>query len=306
MDEWDLDTGETRRLFRAGADALESPLALLDPDAGLLLTRRETRETPPNYFLRDLSPGGEATAITDFAHPYPDLEGAGRELIRYTRDDGVGLTALLHTPPGYEPARDGRLPLLVWAYPREYKSAAAAGQVRDSPQKFSFVSWGSALYWLTQGYAVMENATMPIIGEGDEEPNDSYVEQLVASAAAAVDEAVRRGVADPERTAIAGHSYGAFMTANLLAHSDIFRAGIARSGAFKPQPDAVRLPERTADLLGRRRRSTSACRRSCTRTGSTSRSCSSTAPPTTTRARFRSRAAASTTPSRDTARWPGW
>ena len=234
VDEWNLETGETRRLFRSSADSFEVPLALLDPDAGMLLTRRETRETAPNYFLRDLSAdsGGEARAITDFGHPYPDLEGAGRELIRYTRSDGVELTALLHTPPGYDAGRDGRLPLLVWAYPREYKSAAAAAQVRDSPQRFSFVRWGSALYWLTQGYAVMENATMPIIGEGDEEPNDSYVEQLVASAQAAVDEAVRRGVADPERTAIAGHSYGAFMTANLLSHSDIFRAGIARSGAF--------------------------------------------------------------------------
>ena len=234
VDEWDLETGETRRLFRSSADSFEVPLALLDADAGLLLTRSETRETAPNYFLRDLSAGGagEARAITDFGHPYPDLEGAGRELIRYTRSDGVELTALLHTPPGYDAGRDGRLPLLVWAYPREYKSAAAAAQVRDSPQRFSFVRWGSALYWLTQGYAVLENATMPIIGEGDEEPNDSYVEQLVASARAAVDEAVRRGVADPDRTAIAGHSYGAFMTANLLSHSDIFRAGIARSGAF--------------------------------------------------------------------------
>ncbi len=231
VDEWDLDTGETRRLFRSDADSYEIPLALLDPHGGVLLTRRETRETPPSYFVRDLS-GGDARALTDFAHPYPDLEGAGRELIRYTREDGVELTALLHTPPGYDPASDGRLPLLVWAYPREYKSAAAAAQVRDSPQRFSFVSWGSALYWLTQGFAVMENATMPIIGEGDEEPNDSYIEQLVASGKAAVDEAVRRGVADPDRTAIAGHSYGAFMTANLLAHSDIFRAGIARSGAF--------------------------------------------------------------------------
>ena len=233
VDEWNLETGETRRLFRSSADSFEVPLSLLDADAGLLLTRRETRETAPNYFLRDLASGdGEARAITDFGHPYPDLEGAGRELIRYTRSDGVELTALLHTPPGYDRERDGRLPLLVWAYPREYKSAAAAAQVRDSPQRFSFVRWGSALYWLTQGYAVMENATMPIIGEGDEEPNDRYVEQLVASAQAAVDEAARRGVADPERAAIAGHSYGAFMTANLLAHSDIFRAGIARSGAF--------------------------------------------------------------------------
>ena len=233
VDEWDLESGATRRLFRSAADSYETPLALLDPEAGLLLTRRETRTTPPNYFLRNLGAAeGEMRAITDFSHPYPGLEGSGRELIRYQRSDGVELTALLHTPPGYDPERDGRLPLLVWAYPREYKSAAAAAQVRDSPQRFSFVSWGSALYWLTQGYAVMENATMPIIGEGDEEPNDRYVEQLVASAQAAVDEAARRGVADPDRTAIAGHSYGAFMTANLLAHSDIFRAGIARSGAF--------------------------------------------------------------------------
>ena len=232
VDEWDLETGETRRLFQSDADSFETPLALLDPEAGLLLTRKETRTTPPNYYLRDLGGGGEARAITDFAQPYPGLQGAGRELIRYQRSDGVELNALLHTPPGYDAARDGRLPLIVWAYPREYKSAAAAAQVRDSPQRFSFVSWGSALYWLTQGYAVMENATIPIIGEGDNEPNDSYVEQLVGSAQAAVDEAVRRGVADPDRTAIAGHSYGAFMTANLLAHSDIFRAGIARSGAY--------------------------------------------------------------------------
>ena len=233
VDEWNLETGETRRIFRSAADVFEAPLALLDAEAGLLLTRRETRGSPPNYYLRRLhEPSAEPAAITDFGHPYPGLEGAGRDLIRYRRADGVELTALLHTPPGHDPAADRRLPLIVWAYPREYKSAAAAAQVRDSPHRFSFVSWGSALYWLTQGYAVMENATMPIIGEGDEEPNDSYVEQLVASARAAVDEAVRRGVADPERTAIAGHSYGAFMTANLLAHSDIFRAGIARSGAF--------------------------------------------------------------------------
>ncbi len=230
VDEWDLESGERRRLFQSDADSFEQPMALLDPEAGLLLTRKETRTAPPNYFLRDL--GGEARALTDFPHPYPGLQGAGRELIRYQRADGVELNALLHTPPGYDPATDGRLPLIVWAYPREYKSAAAAAQVRDSPQRFSFVSWGSALYWLTQGYAVMENATIPIIGEGDEEPNDSYVEQLVGSARAAVDEAVRRGVADPDRTAIAGHSYGAFMTANLLSHSDVFRAGIARSGAF--------------------------------------------------------------------------
>ena len=230
VDALDLGTLKTERLFRSEAPYYESPIAWLDARKGWLLTRRETKDEPPNFFVHDLNQH-EMRALTDFPHPYPQLAGVQRELVRYERADGVKLTATLHVPPGHGPAA-GPLPMLVWAYPREYKSAAAAGQVRESPHRFSRISWGSPLYWLTQGYAVMEGATMPIVGEGDDEPNDSYIEQLVASAQAAVDEAVRRGVADRDRVAIGGHSYGAFMTANLLAHSDIFRAGIARSGAY--------------------------------------------------------------------------
>ena len=230
LDRLDLATGETTRLFRSEAPWFETPIAWVDQAAGTVLTLRESRDEPPNYFVRDTS-SDRLTALTSFEHPYPALAGVGRELIRYDRNDGVKLTATLYTPPGYDPA-DGRLPLLVWAYPREYKSAAAAAQVRDSPHRFSRIRWGSPLYWLTQGFAVLEGATMPIVGEGDQEPNDTYVDQLVASGRAAVEEAVRRGVADPDRVAIGGHSYGAFMTANLLAHSDLFRAGIARSGAY--------------------------------------------------------------------------
>jgi dipeptidyl aminopeptidase/acylaminoacyl peptidase len=122
--------------------------------------------------------------------------------------------------------------MLMWAYPREFKSAKAAGQVTGSPYRFVRVSSSSPLLFLAAGFAVLDNPTMPIVGEGDDEPNDKYVEQLVASAKAAVDEVVRRGVAERGRIAIGGHSYGAFMTANLLAHSDLFSAGIARSGAY--------------------------------------------------------------------------
>jgi dipeptidyl aminopeptidase/acylaminoacyl peptidase len=143
----------------------------------------------------------------------------------------VALTGTLYLPPGYTPEQ-GPLPLLMWAYPHEFKSADAAGQVTDSPYRFARPGWGSPLFWLTQGFAVLDNPTMPIVGEGEREPNDTYIEQLVASARAAVEEVVRRGVADRERIAVGGHSYGAFMTANLLAHSDLFRAGIARSGAY--------------------------------------------------------------------------
>jgi dipeptidyl aminopeptidase/acylaminoacyl peptidase len=230
VDALDLETGEKTRLFHSEGPFYEFPLAFLDVASKKLLTRRESVDEPPNYFVRDLGKG-DLRALTRFPHPYPGLVGASRELVRYERADGVALTATLHLPPGYSPG-SGPLPLLVWAYPREYKSADAAAQVRESPYRFSRVSWGSPLYWLTQGYAILDDAAMPIVGEGDEEPNDTYIEQLVASGKAAVDEAVRRGVADPERTAIGGHSYGAFMTANLLAHSDVFRAGIARSGAF--------------------------------------------------------------------------
>jgi dipeptidyl aminopeptidase/acylaminoacyl peptidase len=230
VDALDLASGKTTRIFHSEAPYYEEPVQFLSVDSRTLLTRRESATEPPNYFVRALS-GSAPRAITRFPHPYPGLVGASRELVRYRRPDGVQLSATLHLPPGYSTEK-GRLPVFVWAYPIEFKTADAAGQVTESPHRFPRVNWGSPLYWLTQGWAVMENATMPIVGEGDREPNDTYVEQLVASAQAAVDEAVRRGVADPERAAIGGHSYGGFMTANLLAHSDIFRAGIARSGAY--------------------------------------------------------------------------
>ena len=230
VNAFDFKTGSTKTVFRSSRPYLETPIMWMDLEENKLLTRRESKDEPPNFYVRDVL-SGNVRALTNFSHPYPALAGVGRELIRYSRADGVKLTATLYTPPDYEEG-DPPLPMLVWAYPREYKSLAAAAQVRDSPDRFSQVAWGSPLYWLTEGYAVMEGATMPIVGEGEQEPNDTYVEQLVASAQAAVDEAVQRGIADSNRVAIAGHSYGAFMTANLLAHSDIFRAGIARSGAF--------------------------------------------------------------------------
>ncbi|CAN6301669.1 unnamed protein product [Urochloa humidicola] len=154
-------------------------------------------------------------------------------MIRYQRKDGVQLTANLYMPPGYDPSKDGHLPCLVWSYPGEFKSKDAAGQVRGSPNEFPGIGATSPLLWLARGFAILSGPTIPIIGEGDEEANDRYVEQLVASAEAAVEEVVKRGVAPPDKIAVGGHSYGAFMTANLLAHaSHLFCCGIARSGAY--------------------------------------------------------------------------
>jgi dipeptidyl aminopeptidase/acylaminoacyl peptidase len=227
----DLASGDTEELFRSEAPYYENVIAPVDLDDRTILTRRETVTDPPNYYLRDLD-GGETVQLTSFPHPYPELAEVEKETIQYERADGVPLSATLYLPAGYDAERDGPLPGFVWAYPREFKSAAAAGQRSDSPFRFKYVSYWGAVPWVTQGYAVFDNAAMPVVGEGDDEPNDAFVEQLVASAQAVIDEGVRRGVLDPDRVAVGGHSYGAFMTANLLAHSDLFRAGIARSGAY--------------------------------------------------------------------------
>jgi dipeptidyl aminopeptidase/acylaminoacyl peptidase len=230
VDRFEIATGRTARLFRSEAPHYEAPVELLDTEGRRLLTRRESVDEPPNYFVRDLRTSRLAQ-LTRFADPAPELAGLEPELIRYTRADGVELSAHLYLPPNYDRSR-GPLPFLFWAYPTEYKSAAAAAQVSGSPYRFVRPSGSSHLFLLTQGYGILDDPAMPIVGEGDAEPNDSYVEQLVASAEAAVNKVVEMGIADRNRIAIGGHSYGAFMTANLLAHSDLFRTGIARSGAY--------------------------------------------------------------------------
>lgn len=230
LDRIELTTGKTTRLWRSQAPHYEFVVAVLDPDARQIITRRESVTEAPNYYLRDLR-RNRITALTDFADPAPQFAGMTRELIRYKRADGVDLSATLYLPANYDRSR-GPLPFLFWAYPQEFKSAAAAAQVRGSPYRFVRPTGASHLFALTQGYGVLDDPAMPIVGEGSAEPNDTYIEQLVAGAQAAIDEVVRRGVADRARIAIGGHSYGAFMTANLLAHSDLFRTGIARSGAY--------------------------------------------------------------------------
>lgn len=230
LDRLDLSTRKTDRLFQSQAPHYETPVAKLDAEGKRLLITRESPRDPTNYYVR--AADGALRALTAYPHPTPQLRDVQKEQIRYRRDDGVELTGTLYLPPGYDAARDGRLPVLMWAYPREFKSAAAASQVTDSPYRFNRIGYWGPLPFLARGFAVLDNPAMPIVGEGDAEPNDSYVRQLTASAKAAVDELVRRGVGDPKRMAVGGHSYGAFMTANLLAHTRLFKAGIARSGAY--------------------------------------------------------------------------
>ena len=228
LDKLDLSTGETTTLWRNAGEEFEQVVDVL-PRGTRFITRAETPSDPPNYYLRDHT-NDERVALTDFQHPAPELLGIKKELVTYERDDGITLSATLYLPADHV---DGQQhPLLVWAYPREFNDPAMASQVSGSPWRFTLFGGSSHLSLLTQGYAIMDGATMPVVGSDPETVNDTFIDQIVASAQAAIDEAVSRGVADPERVGVGGHSYGAFMTANLLAHSDLFRAGIARSGAY--------------------------------------------------------------------------
>ncbi len=230
LDKLDLNTGKSIRLWRSEAPYYEFVVNLLDAIKGTFITSRESQSENANYFVHTVA-SKNSTQLTSFPHPYPQIKDVKKQVLKYKRADGVDLTADLYLPPGYK-KEDGPLPTFLWAYPAEFKSKDNAGQVKGSPYTFTRISWGSAIYWVVRGYAVLDNASIPIVGEGDKEPNDTYIEQLVGSAKAAIDYGALLGVVDPKRVGVGGHSYGAFMTANLLAHSDLFKAGIARSGAY--------------------------------------------------------------------------
>jgi dipeptidyl aminopeptidase/acylaminoacyl peptidase len=231
VDKYDIALNRTIRLWRSEAPYYETVDSWLDVSKGLLLTNRQSVNDVPNYFIRNIR-NRKLLQITRFENPYPQLAGMQKELVRYKRNDSLDLSFTLYLPAGYTKGKDAPLPTLLWAYPREFNDPSAAGQVSGSPFTFTRISPASALVYVTQGYAILMDASFPIVGAGGKEPNDTFIEQLVANAEAAINKAVRMGVTDPKRVAVSGHSYGAFMTANLLANSRLFAAGIAESGAY--------------------------------------------------------------------------
>lgn len=228
-----VHTKKADTLWRCPEGTFETIQKVLDAEAGVVVTQRESETAVPNYFLKDLKRRIADRPLTNFSNPYPAMEGVIKEKIQYKRADGVTLTGDLYLPKGYNKEKEGKLPVLIWAYPAEYNSAADAAQVRGSEHRFTFLSGGSPVFYVTQGYAVLNNAEMPIVANAENgKPNDNFIEQLTMNAAAAIQTLEERGVGDPSRVAVGGHSYGAFMTANLLAHTKLFKAGIARSGAY--------------------------------------------------------------------------
>lgn len=231
VDEFTIGSMRTKRLWQSQDPYFEYLVRLLDPDKGLAITRRESATQHPDFYLRDFR-RSRISRITQLPDPSEGLKNISKQMVHYVREDGIPLSGTLYLPQGFKPGEDAPLPLILWAYPQEFKSADAAGQSSSSPNTYIRVGASSVVFYVTQGYAVLDNASFPIVGEGETEPNDSFVEQLIANAKAAIDKMVEMKVADPERVAVSGHSYGAFMTANLLSHSNLFAAGIARSGAY--------------------------------------------------------------------------
>ena len=231
--EFDLKTKKQNILWRSQPGTYESVVTVLDAENLKLITRRESQTEVPNYYIKNLKTNTADQQITSFVNPYTELNGVTKEKVKYKRADGVDLTGDLYLPKGYDKTKDGPLPLLIWAYPREYNSASDAAQVRGSKDRFTTISWGSPIFYVTQGFAVLDNAEMPIVAaNADAKPNDTFIEQLKLNAEAAIKSLSDMGVADPKRVAVGGHSYGAFMTAHLLLHTNLFKAGLARSGAY--------------------------------------------------------------------------
>ena len=230
---FDLNTKKLDIIWRSNEGYFESVIRVLNPDKLELLTRKESEKEVPNFWIKNLKLKIADRQITSFVNPYPQLEGITKQKIKYKREDGVDLTGDLYLPKGYDPKKDGKLPVIMWAYPAEFNSAADAAQIRGSEHKFTFISSGTPICYVTQGYAVLNNAEMPIVAtDKDKKPNDNFNDQLRMNAEAAINKLDEMGVGDRNRVAVGGHSYGAFMTANLLAHTKLFKAGIARSGAY--------------------------------------------------------------------------
>ncbi|HLF51564.1 S9 family peptidase [Flavobacterium sp.] len=233
IDEFSLKTLKTTRIYTSTyKDKKEDLLSIEDFKKGEVLVQIQSKNDYPNYFFRNIRQKNKLTPITTFKNPFESIKNVSKEVIKYKRKDGVELSGTLYLPAGYDKVKKEKLPLLIWAYPAEYKDKNSAGQSSQNPNEFTFPNYGSFVYWVTKGYVVLDDASFPIIGEGTTEPNDNFITQLVDNAEAAINAVDALGYINRKKVAVGGHSYGAFMTANLLTHSNLFACGIARSGAY--------------------------------------------------------------------------
>ena len=233
IDEFNLKTLKSKHIYTSAyKDKKEDLLEIEDFKNGKVLVQIQSKSEYPNYYFRNIKKQNSLTPITSFKNPFESIKNVSKEVIKYKRKDGVELSGTLYLPAGYDKVKKEKLPLLIWAYPAEYKDKNSAGQSTQNSNEFTFPYYGSFVYWVTKGYVVLDDAAFPIIGEGTTEPNDNFISQLVDNAEAAINAVDALGYINRKKVAVGGHSYGAFMTANLLTHSNLFACGIARSGAY--------------------------------------------------------------------------
>ena len=233
VDQLNIKTLKSNRIYQSSyTDKLEKIFSILDVKKGDLLVQIQSKADYPNYYLRNIKKANQLTTLTQFPNPFKSIANVEKTLIKYKRKDGVELSGTLYLPAGYDKTKKEKLPLLIWAYPAEYKDKSSAGQSSSNPNEFTFPYYGSFVYWVTKGYVVLDDAAFPIIGEGNTEPNDHFISQLVDNAEAAINAVDELGYIDRKKVGVGGHSYGAFMTANLLTHCNLFACGVARSGAY--------------------------------------------------------------------------
>jgi dipeptidyl aminopeptidase/acylaminoacyl peptidase len=233
VDKMNLKTLEKERIYQSAyTDKVEVISFPIDLEKGAFIVRIESSIDYPNYYIRNIYEKESLRQVTYFDNPFKSIQEVHKEVIKYKREDGLELSGTLYLPIGYDLNKKEKMPMIMWAYPREFKDNDSAGQVTSNPNEFIYPFYGSMIYWVTRGYVVLDEASFPIVGEGANQPNDTFRSQLVSNAKAAIDAVDALGYIDRNRVAVGGHSYGAFMTANLLSHSNLFAAGIARSGAY--------------------------------------------------------------------------
>ena len=233
VDKFNFKSYKKTRIYQSEyKNKMEIIYDIVNVKEGKLLVSIESSTQYPNYYFKTIKKDEELMQLTTIENPFKSIQSVHKEVIKYKRDDGLELSGTLYLPVGYDKDKKEKMPMILWAYPAEYKDKSSASQTTSNPNKFTYPFYSSMIYWLTRGYVLLDHASFPIVGEGDTEPNDSFIKQLVANAKAAIDAVDSLGYIDKNRVAVGGHSYGAFMTANLLSHSDLFAAGIARSGAY--------------------------------------------------------------------------
>lgn len=231
IEKLELSTEKKTRIYTSPYTDKKETISDYDPKKNEMITRLESPKIYPNYYTKHLK-SKKATQLTFFQNPFKSIQNVHKEVIKYKREDGIDLSGTLYLPVGYDMESKEKMPMIMWAYPTEFKDKATAGQNTQNPNEFTYPYYGSMIYWVSKGYVVLDDASFPIVGVGTEEPNDSFRKQLVGNAKAAIDAVDQMGYIDRKKVAVGGHSYGAFMVANLLSHSDLFAAGIARSGAY--------------------------------------------------------------------------